>query len=112
MKTHRHNSVSSVKGLFDAIPMMAVNINIKHSLVSLKHLYYSQHAVVNVAETRSLKLFCVMEATRPINRNFTLVRLQLVAAEYATSGVALAVVQHVVKDGTVIIGKSKPVDLV
>jgi len=53
-----------------------------------------------------------MEATRPINRNFTLVRLQLVAAEYATSGVAVAVVQHVVKDGAVIIGKSKPIDLV
>ena len=53
-----------------------------------------------------------MEATRPVNRNFTLVRLQLVAAEYAASGVALAVVQHVVKDGAVVIGKSKPIDLV
>ena len=92
--------------------MVTVDVDIKYSLVSLKHLYYTKHAVVNVAETRSLKLFCMMEAPCPVDRNITLILLQLVAAEYATRGVALAVVQHVVENGAVVISESKPINLV
>jgi len=75
VKTHCHNSVSSIKGFFNSIAMVAVNVNIKHALVSFEQLYYSQNAIIYVAEAWSLKFLCVMETASPVNRNFTLVLL-------------------------------------
>jgi len=38
METHSHDSVCSVEGFFDAITVMHINVNIKHSLVDSQEL--------------------------------------------------------------------------
>ncbi len=46
-----HHSVCQIECLFNTVPMVNVDVNIKHSLVSFKQLQNGQHTVVDVAKS-------------------------------------------------------------
>src|SRR5690349_13588439 len=84
MEVHSHNPISRVKGFFHSVTVMNINVNVEHSgMVSLdpkrlftintradilEQLQYGKYNVIDVTEPRSFRLFCVVQATSPVNR--------------------------------------------
>jgi hypothetical protein len=66
MKWTCHYPISSIKGLFNTIPMMNVNINIKDSLIIIKQLQDTQHNIINITKPTSFWLLSMMKPSRPI----------------------------------------------
>jgi hypothetical protein len=55
-----HNAVSRVKRFFDAITMMAINVDIEHARIETKKLEDTEVDIVYVAEPRGFTLLCMM----------------------------------------------------
>mmetsp|Transcript_20115 Transcript_20115/g.43677 ORF Transcript_20115/g.43677 Transcript_20115/m.43677 type:complete len:263 (-) Transcript_20115:415-1203(-) len=67
VQTERHDAVGAVKCLLDAITVMHVNVNIKHSCMNLEQFQYSQYDIINVTKSRCLAFLRVMQPSTPIN---------------------------------------------
>jgi len=61
METNSETPIRCPKSFLHPIPMMAVDVNVDHSLVFLQQLKNGEHAVVDIAEPRSFKFLGVME---------------------------------------------------
>jgi hypothetical protein len=67
VKAAGHDALGGVECLFDAVSVMAVDIDIEDARIRSKQLDDAQDDVVDVAEPRSLALLCMMQTARPIN---------------------------------------------
>lgn len=66
-----HYSISREECFFYSITVMAVDVNIKHSLICLQQLEDAHHAVICVAEPISLKFLRMMQPSSPVDCNFS-----------------------------------------
>mmetsp|Transcript_314 Transcript_314/g.1030 ORF Transcript_314/g.1030 Transcript_314/m.1030 type:complete len:265 (+) Transcript_314:1357-2151(+) len=82
--------------------MVNVNVDIQNSGVNLQELKNSQNTVVDVAETRRLGLFGVVQATSPVDCNVSKARVKPGRASEGPSSGYLAKVPQTVKDGTIL----------
>lgn len=69
MKRHSHNSVSQIKCLLHAVPVMHVNVNVQHPGVVLEQFQNCNDNVIDVAKSRGLEFLRVMQSTAPIDGN-------------------------------------------
>lgn len=95
----RKHAVGEQKGLFNAIAVMHVDIDVDHSLKSLKQLHNGEHTVVDVAEPGGLLPLGVMESATPVDGDVDLksdrqtaylIQVEQFCAEHASRGVQLA----------------------
>ena len=71
MKGDGHDAVGEVEGLLYSIAMVNIYVNIQHSRVVLEQLQNGNDNVVDVAESRGLKLFSMVQPSRPIDGHIT-----------------------------------------
>lgn len=67
MEADSHHAVRHVEGLFDAVAMMDVNVDVEHTLVILQQFEDSEDNIVRVAESFGFLLFRVVKASCPID---------------------------------------------
>ena len=67
MEADSHHAVRHVEGLFDAVAVMDVNVDVEHTLVILQQFEDSEDNIVRVAESFSFLLFGVVQASCPID---------------------------------------------
>ena len=71
MKGDSHDAVSEVEGLLYSVAMVNIYVNVQHSRVVLEQLKNGNDNVVHVAESRGLKLFSMVQPSRPIDGHIT-----------------------------------------
>jgi hypothetical protein len=71
VKRHGHHAVSHVKGLFDAISVVHVDVNVQHARMVLEQFEDTQHDIIDVAEPRAFRLLGVVETAGPVDGNVT-----------------------------------------
>mmetsp|Transcript_26489 Transcript_26489/g.89135 ORF Transcript_26489/g.89135 Transcript_26489/m.89135 type:complete len:349 (+) Transcript_26489:295-1341(+) len=98
----RHDSVRRVEGLFDAVPVVDVDVDVHDALVALQELEDAQHAVVDVAETRSLGFLRVVQAPSPVDHNVRPLLVQPHRAADGPGSVQLTELEEAVEDGAVL----------
>ena len=62
-----HDTVGRVEGLFHAVAVVAVDVDVQHPWVSPKKLQNAEDDVIDVAEPRGFPLLCVVQPTRPVD---------------------------------------------
>jgi len=67
MKGHGHAAIRQIEGFLDAIAMVHVDIEVKHTGVDIEQLYDRQHDVVHIAEPARLGFLSVVQATSPVD---------------------------------------------
>jgi len=68
VKADRHNSIGSVKGLFDTISVMTIDVNVEYAGVRPKEFQDGENDVIDVAESGGFSFLCVMESAGPVDR--------------------------------------------
>ena len=69
-----HHAVRGVKGLFDAVSMMAIDVDIQHAGIYAQKLQYSKHYVIDIAEAAGLLPLCVVKTACPVDANVCMSR--------------------------------------
>jgi len=72
-----HHSVGCVKGFFNSIAVVDVDIDVEHSLMILEQLQDSKHNVIYITEPRGRLLLCMMKASSPVDANVRRLMIQL-----------------------------------
>mmetsp|Transcript_30866 Transcript_30866/g.106707 ORF Transcript_30866/g.106707 Transcript_30866/m.106707 type:complete len:392 (+) Transcript_30866:254-1429(+) len=96
-----HHAVRAVKCLLDAVAVVDVDVDVEDARVVLQQLQNRQDDVVDVTKTRSLRLFRVVEASRPIDGNVGIAGVELRRAVERGSRVHGAKLEDAVVDGAV-----------
>lgn len=90
VERNRHDTISRVEGLFDAIAVVNINIDIKNTLLETQQLKDSEnnicqvldqsqghinfkHLTIDVTEATCFTLLGVVQTTSPVNSNIALV---------------------------------------
>ncbi len=84
MKRYSHNPINIVieifkkpigkeEGLLDSIPVMNIYVNVEHPRMYPQQFQYAYNNVIDVAKSTCLSLLGVMQATRPIDSNISLI---------------------------------------
>lgn len=84
MKTACQNTVGGIKGLFDSITMMAINVNIKHPGKYTKQFQNRKYDIIDVTKSGCLTLFGVVKATCPIDGNVGCSVIQFLSGTFGT----------------------------
>ena len=66
MKATRHNAIGGIKRLFDAVSVMAVDVDVEDAGVGAQELEDAEDDVVDVAEPGGFALFGVVQAAGPV----------------------------------------------
>lgn len=61
METAGHNAIGGIKCLFDAISMVAVNVNIQHARIGSEELENTQNNIVDITEPSLERISCTDE---------------------------------------------------
>jgi hypothetical protein len=67
MKGDSHDPISIVESLFDTVPMMHIDVQVKHPRIDFEELQNANHYIVDVAEATGLCLFSVVVSPCPID---------------------------------------------
>jgi hypothetical protein len=67
-----HDSIGVIKGLFDTVAVMNIDIEVKDSGVYFEQLKNAENDIIDVTEPTGLGLFAMMEATGPVDNNTSL----------------------------------------
>lgn len=102
MKRHCHHSISGVKSLLNSITMVNIYVNIQHTPVNFEEFEDTKNNVVDVAESRGLRLLRMMESTGPINSDVSIGAVKFDGGADGAAGGGLAEVKQAVKDGAIL----------
>lgn len=69
MKRARHDPIGRVKRLLDAIPMVAIDVNVQHTGIRPQQLQDPEHDIIDVAKSRRLAFLGVMQPASPVYRD-------------------------------------------
>lgn len=72
MERARHDAIGGVEGLFDAVAMVTVDVDIENARDSAEHFEDAEDDVVDIAEPGRLALFRVVQASGPVDGDVTL----------------------------------------
>ena len=91
MKGEGHYAVGGPKGLFNAIAMVNVDVDVENSRVVEEQLEDCENDIVDVAKPRSFRFLRVVEATRPVYGYLRLTRCKFPGSVKGGAGVEAAV---------------------
>ena len=66
MKANSEYSVCVVKGLFDSVAVMHIDIQVQNPRVGFEQLENAEDDVIDVAETTGLRFLAVVVPSRPV----------------------------------------------
>lgn len=122
----RHDSIGRVEGLFDAITVMHVNIDVQDALVEPQKLQDTQDDVwrggvsllsrrgvatrlfalrvrtIDIAEAACLALLCVVQTASPIDSNVALLAVQSCSALHGATRADAAELEQTIEDRTIV----------
>ena len=74
VKRARHDAVSRVERFFDAVTVVAIDVDIQHAGIYAQKLQYSKHYVIDIAEAAGLLPLCVVKTACPVDANVCMSR--------------------------------------
>jgi hypothetical protein len=119
VERNRHDTISRVEGLFDAIAVVNINIDIKNTLLETQQLKDSEnnicrvlvqtqrhinfkHLTIDVTEATCFTLLGVVQTTSPVNSNIALVAVQSCSTFHTASSANSAELKQTVEDGAIV----------
>ena len=72
MEWNSHHSISHIECFLNSIPMMHIDVYIKHTTMSLKQFQDPEHYVIHIAETWGFSLFSMMKSPCPVYADIAL----------------------------------------
>ena len=102
MRAEGEHPVCGVEGLFHAVAMMNINIDIQDSLVHFQQFKYGQHDIVDIAEATGLGLLGVMKPARPVDDRLVRLLVQHFSGHDFGAGVGATVLVEIVNDRAVV----------
>lgn len=89
-----HDSVCVVEGLFDAVAVVHIDVQVQNPAVDPQQLQDAEHDVIYVAKTAGRGPACVVEAAHPVYGDVSIARYyQVCRIQTATSGQSAVIVQ-------------------
>lgn len=101
MKGNGHDSVSEEEGLFNAISMMYININVQCSRLEFQKFKNGKNYIIGIAKTGGFTLFSMMKATAPIDTNIGLIVHEQIGGIDGTTTTELAKLVKTCKTGAI-----------
>ena len=95
------DAVCGPEGLFDAVAVVDVDVNVHDARVVAEELQDTEHDIVDVAEATGLGLFGVVQATGPIDCDFGLVVAELARGIDCATSVQGTVIVESIEDGAI-----------
>jgi hypothetical protein len=114
---HGHDAIGCIKGFFDTIAVVHVNVDVQNALLVSQKLdnaeddvceiswgwrRYRRILTVDITKTTSFALLCVMQSAGPVDRDIALPAVQTRRALHGASRADTAELEQAVKDGTVV----------
>ena len=97
-----HDAIRRPKGLFDAVAVVHVDVDVQDARVVEQELQDRQDDVVDVAEPAGFGLLGVVQPAGPVDGNGRLVRGQFARRVQGCAGVERTVCVEAVEDGTIV----------
>ncbi|KAJ6264428.1 Chromatin modification-related protein png1 [Drechslerella dactyloides] len=97
-----HDAVGGPEGLFDAVAVVDVDVDVEDARVVAEQLEDGQDDVIDVAEAGRLRFLSVVQAAAPVDGDVGLAVDELAGAVEGGAGVDAGKVEEAVKDGAVV----------
>jgi len=97
-----HDAVGEVEGLFDAVAVVDIDVDVQHAVVHLQQLEDRQHDVVRVAESRCLAALRVVEPSGPVDDDVGAALVEARRARDRATRVRLTVLVQPVEDRAIV----------
>mmetsp|Transcript_4330 Transcript_4330/g.13090 ORF Transcript_4330/g.13090 Transcript_4330/m.13090 type:complete len:341 (+) Transcript_4330:459-1481(+) len=101
VKGHGHDAISDVECLLHSVAVVNINVDVQNPRKVLEELQNRKHDIVDVAESRGLRLLRVMKSTGPVDRYVCGARHELAHAVNRAGGILLAELVQAIKERTV-----------
>ena len=72
VKTDSHNAVGCVEGLLNTISVVYIDIDVQNPRVVLQQFENCKYEIINIAKSRGLSPFCVMQTPCPVDGDVAL----------------------------------------
>jgi hypothetical protein len=92
-----HDTVGSVKGLFNTVSVVNVNVDVENTLLIPEQLDDSEDDVIDIAESTGLALFRVMQTTSPVYSDVAFPSVQASGALHGTASADTAKLKKAIK---------------
>mmetsp|Transcript_441 Transcript_441/g.689 ORF Transcript_441/g.689 Transcript_441/m.689 type:complete len:359 (-) Transcript_441:54-1130(-) len=101
VQTQRHDTIRAIKGFFDTITVMDINVNVEDAGVDFEQFQNGQDNVIDITKTARFGLFGVMQAPTPVDGHVALSLRQLNSAIEGSTGTEGTEFEDAIKDGTI-----------
>lgn len=108
MKGHSPDLACNIEGLFHAIIMMNININIQCPLVILQQFQGGPDCITDITEARCLELLCMVQAPSLIHSNVHLLLIKFHSTCHRATSRQLTEVKQAIRYWTVLTNIKSP----